>query len=71
MVVIEGAMRAMNDCGARGDRTGVWTLTFFEQAAVLAGAEKAEEALPYLDVLALYKARETCEELRAQEREAA
>lgn len=71
MAVIEGAMRAMNQCGTRGDRTGIWTLTALEQAAVQAGVEKAEEALPYLDVMALYRAQETCKELRAQELKAA
>lgn len=71
MIAIEGAMRAMNECGARGDRTGIWTLTTLEQAAVRAGVEKAEEALPYLDVMALYNARKDCDEIRAQERKAA
>lgn len=54
MTVIEGAMRAMNDCGKRGFSADIWKLTTFEQAAVMAGAEKAEEYLPYLDVRALY-----------------
>ena len=71
LVCIEGAMRAMNQCGARGDRTGTWTLTIEEQAAVRAGIQKAEEALPYLDVMALYRARNICEEIRAEERQAA
>lgn len=54
MVVIEGAMRAMNECGRRGDQNGMWTLTATERAAVSAGATKAEEALQRLDVMALY-----------------
>jgi hypothetical protein len=53
--VIEGAMRAMNECGKRGDRMGVWTLNLYDRAAVSAGVRKAEEVLPTLDVMTLYK----------------
>lgn len=54
LTVIEGAMRAMNDCGKRGFHTDAWKLTTFEQASVIAGAEKAQEYLPYLDCRMLY-----------------
>lgn len=55
LVAIEGAMRTMNECGSRGDRSGVWMLTTTERAAVAAGVKKAEEALPTLDVMTLYQ----------------
>jgi hypothetical protein len=55
-LVIEGAMRAMNEAGKRGDATDVWMLRDTEQAAVLAGIQKAEEVLPRLDVFTLNKA---------------
>ena len=55
LVAIEGAMRTMNECGSRGDRSGVWMLTLTERAAVAAGVKKAEEALPTLDVMTLYQ----------------
>lgn len=54
LTVIEGAMRAMNDCGRRGDASGIWELRGLEQAALLAGIRKAEEHLPKMDVLTLY-----------------
>lgn len=54
-LVIEGAMRAMNQAGSRGDITGVWELRDLEQAAILAGIQKAEEYLPRMDVLTLYE----------------
>ena len=53
-LVIEGAMRAMNDAGRRGDATNYWELRELEQAAVLAGIRKAEEHLPKMDVMTLY-----------------
>lgn len=53
--VIEGAMRAMNECGRRGDATDRWELRDLEQAAVLAGIHKAEEHLPKMDVMTLYE----------------
>lgn len=55
LTVIEGAMRAMNDAGRRGDATGIWVLRTLEQAAILAGIHKAEEHLPKMDVLTLYE----------------
>ncbi len=54
LTVIEGAMRAMNDCGRRGDASGLWELRCLEQAALLSGIKKAEEHLPKMDVLTLY-----------------
>ncbi len=54
-LVIEGAMRAMNDAGRRGDASGVWELRGMEQAALLAGIRQAEAYLPFMDVLTLYK----------------
>jgi hypothetical protein len=72
LIVIEGAMRAMNDCGKRGTRTDVWKLTPLEQVAVQAGAEKAEAYLPYLDVRRLYDSMQTLRaEQMAEERMAA
>ena len=53
-LVIEGAMRAMNDAGRRGDATGIWVLRELEQAAILAGIHKAEEHLPKMSVTTLY-----------------
>lgn len=55
MPVIEGAMRAMNQAGRRGDVTGLWVLLEFEQAAVLAGIHKIEDQLPKMDVMVLYE----------------
>ena len=55
LTVIEGAMRAMNDAGRRGDASGVWALRGTEQAALLAGIHKAEEQLPKMDVMTLYE----------------
>ncbi len=52
-LVIEGAMRAMNDAGRRGDASGIWVLRETEQVAVLAGIAKAEEMLPRMDVYTL------------------
>jgi hypothetical protein len=54
LTVIEGAMRAMNDCGRRGDASGVWALRPLEQAALLAGIKVAEEHLPKMNVITLY-----------------
>jgi hypothetical protein len=50
LAVIEGAARAMNQCGRRGFGTNVWKLTDFECATVYAGIKKAEESLLYLGV---------------------
>jgi hypothetical protein len=55
LAVIKGAMRAMNDAGARGSDTAVWQLRTYEQAALLAGIRKAEEYLPRMDVLTLHE----------------
>ena len=71
VTVIEGAMRAMNQCADRGDRSGIWTLSITEQATVSAAADKAEEALQYLDVMALYKSMQKLREMREEERKAA
>lgn len=71
MLVIEGAMRAMNECGQRGTRSGIWSLTTLERAAVSAGVQKSEEALVALDVMVLFesmqllKARQIAEEMKA------
>jgi hypothetical protein len=54
-LVIEGAMRAMNDAGRRGDASGIWVLRELEQVAVLAGIHKAEECLPRMDVFSLFE----------------
>lgn len=52
--VIEGANRAMNQAGDRGTATGMWELRPLEQAALIAGIQKAEEYLPKMDVLTLH-----------------
>lgn len=54
ITVIEGAIRAMNDCGRRGDASDRWELRDLEQAAVIAGIRVAEAHLPYMDVLTLH-----------------
>lgn len=69
--VIEGAMRAMNDAGRRGDAHGVWVLRELEQAAVLAGIRKAEEHLPRMDVMALYDSMQRLKAMAREERLAA
>lgn len=66
-LVIEGAMRAMNDAGRRGDANGVWELRDLEQSAVLAGIHKAEEQLPKMDVMVLYQSMQKMKELRYME----
>lgn len=53
-IVIEGAMRAMNEAGRRADATGIWVLRDTEKAALLAGIKKAEEHLPKMDVMNLH-----------------
>lgn len=65
VVVIEGAMRAMNDAGRRGDASGVWVLRELEQAALLAGISKIEEQLPKMDVMTLY---DSMQKLKAMDR---
>ena len=55
LTVIEGAMRAMNEAGKRGDASGIWALRGTEQATLLAGIHKAEEHLPKMDVMTLYE----------------
>ena len=52
---LEGAMRAMNDAGRRGDASDIWDLRELERDAILAGIKKAEAYLPYMDVLTLHK----------------
>ncbi len=69
LAVIEGAMRAMNECAKRGDQHGVWTLNLYERAAVSAGAIKAEEALALLDVTTVYQSMKLLENERAVETE--
>lgn len=64
LIAIEGAMRTMNECAKRGDRTDVWTLTLTERMAVSAGVKKAEEILPTLDVMTLYQSMQL---LKAQQ----
>ncbi len=54
-VVMEGAMRAMNQAGDRGTVTGIWHLRPEERVAVIAGIQKAEEYLPRMDVLTLHE----------------
>lgn len=66
-LVIEGAMRAMNDAGKRGDATNIWVLRNTEQAAVLAGIHKAEEVLPRLDVLTLNEAIQQFDLIRIED----
>lgn len=66
-LVIEGAMRAMNDAGRRGATSGVWELRELEQAALLAGIHKAEEQLPYMDVMVLYQSMQKMKELQHME----
>jgi len=53
-LVIEGAMRAMNDAGRRGAATGIWVMREMEQVALLAGIHKAEEHLPKMSVTTLH-----------------
>lgn len=71
--VIEGANRAMNQAGARCTESGVWELRPLEQAALIAGIQKAEEYLPRMDVLTLhesltrFKAMQIEEELTGQQ----
>ncbi|OIR10999.1 hypothetical protein GALL_71700 [mine drainage metagenome] len=69
LVAIEGAMRAMNECAARGDTSGIWTLRITELAAVRAGVKKAEEALALLDVTTVYQAMKLLDAERAAETE--
>lgn len=69
-LVIEGGMRAMNECAERGDRTGVWTLTLPQIASVTAAAIKAEEVLPQLSVLDLYRSMQKLRKVRAEMRQA-
>lgn len=69
--VIEGAMRAMNSAGRRGDATGIWVLREAEQATVLAGIRKAEEYLPRMDVLTLYQSMQKLKAMALEERIAA
>lgn len=64
--VLDGAVRAMNQCGDRGSASGEWTLSAHEQMAVLAGIMKAEEALRYLGVFELKEAQDR---IRADELE--
>lgn len=66
-LVIEGAMRAMNDAGRRGDATGIWALRDLEQAALLAGIHKAEEQLPKMDVMVLYQSMQKMKQLQQME----
>ena len=63
IIVIDGAVRSMNESGARGDKTGEWTLRATEQASILAGIGKIEEALQLLDVVTLYTAMQKLKEI--------
>src|ERR1022692_2055976 len=51
--VIEGAMRAMNDCGAR-DEAGGWQLRQTEQMALRAAVIVIERNIGYMSVTDLY-----------------
>lgn len=66
-LVIEGAMRAMNQAGARGDATGVWELRELEQAALIAGIQKAEEQLPKMDVFTIHESMNRFKAMRLDE----
>lgn len=68
VAVIEGAMRAMNDAGRRGDASGIWVLRELEQAAVLAGIHKIEELLPVMDVMMLYQSMQKLKAMEMAER---
>jgi hypothetical protein len=70
-LVIEGGMRTMNEVADRGDKTGTWMLTLTQIATVTAAANKAEEALQFLNVLDLYRSMQKLREVRAEERRAA
>ncbi len=54
VIVLEGAMRAMNEAGSRGHASGVWELREAEQASIRAGICRVEEVLPTMDVMVLY-----------------
>lgn len=69
-LVIEGAMRAVNQAGRRGDASGIWVLRELEQVAVLAGIAKAEEILTRLDVFTLNNAIQQYKLMQAEERDA-
>ncbi len=71
LTVIEGAMRAMNEAGKRGDATGVWVLHKTEQLAVLAGIRRAEDHLPMMDVMTLYESLQRIKAMAREERIAA
>lgn len=66
-LVIEGAMRAMNEAGRRGDASGIWVLRELEQVAVLAGIHKAEEMLPRMDVYTLNDAIQRLKVMQIEE----
>jgi hypothetical protein len=66
-LVIEGAMRTLNEAGKRGDATGVWELRELERAAILAGIYKAEELLPRMDVNTMNSAIQQFRLLHAEE----
>ena len=53
----------MNEAGARGDATGEWSLRVTEQASILAGIGKIEEALQLLDVVTLYTSMQKLKEI--------
>ncbi|MDO9052913.1 MAG: hypothetical protein Q7U37_03140 [Gallionella sp.] len=68
ILVIEGAMRAMNEAGIRGNVTGLWVLRELEQAAVLAGIAKIEAQLPLMDVSMLYQSMQKLNAMEMAER---
>lgn len=70
-LIIEGAMRAMNEAGKRGDASGIWVLRELEQAALLAGIRKAEEQLPKMNVMTLYLSMQNLKKMAIEERIAA
>lgn len=67
-LIIEGAMRAMNEAGRRGDASGIWVLRELEQAALLAGIHKAEEQLPKMNVMTLYLSMQNLKKMVIEER---
>jgi len=66
-LVMEGAMRAMNQAGDRGTETDTWELRPLEQVAILAGIQKAEEYLPKMDVLTLHESLSRFKSMQIEE----
>jgi hypothetical protein len=64
LAVIEGAARAMNQCGKRGFGSNIWKLTDLECASIYAGIKKAEESLLFLGV---FEVNESMNRLKAEQ----